>query len=219
VKTIHGLNIPGSLADLTDPARLALVVYDMQVGVCGQIANAEQVTAAVGRVLAAARAAGVRTVFTRHMSLPRELMGVMAYRTAMAWQHADDPAKVAPWFTRDSPGFALVSQLQPLPSEVVFDKITMSAFEGTPLGITLRDCGVTAVAFVGVAMEVGIEPSARHAADLGFIPIIIADACGFGNATAAARSLEALRYSGDAMIADEAEFISALAAAGAAPAH
>jgi nicotinamidase-related amidase len=66
---------------------------------------------------------------------------------------------------------------------------------------------------------VGIEPSARHAADLGFIPIIIADACGFGNATAAARSLEALRYSGDAMIADEAEFISALAAAGAAPAH
>ena len=84
MKTIHGLSVPAALADLLDPARLALVVYDMQVGVCGQIADAERVTGAVGRVLAAARVAGVRTIFTRHMSLPPELMGVMAYRTAMA---------------------------------------------------------------------------------------------------------------------------------------
>ena len=118
---------------------------------------------------------------------------------------------MTPWFLRGSPAFALVPQLQPLPSEAVFDKITMSAFEGTPLAIALRDCGVTAVAFVGVAMEVGIEPSARHAADLGFLPIVVAHACGFGNAAAAARSMEALRYSGDAVITDEAEFVAGLA--------
>lgn len=213
MKSIHGLSIPGSLAELADPARLALVVYDMQVGVCRQIADADRIVAAVGRVLAAARTAGVRTVFTRHMSLPPELMGVMAYRTAMAWQHTDDPAAVTPWFTRDSPGFALVPDLQPSPSEVVFDKITMSAFEGTPLAIALRDCGVAAVAFVGVAMEVGIEPSVRHAADLGFTPIVVADACGFGNQVAATRSVDALRYAGDAVITDEAAFVSALAEA------
>ncbi len=212
MKSIRGLNIPGSLADLADPSRLALVVYDMQVGVCRQIGEAEKIVGAVGRVLAAARAAKVRTVFTRHMSLPPELMGITGYRTAMAWQRTDDPAKVTPWFTRDSPGFALVPELQPLASEAVFDKVTMSAFEGTPLGIALRDCAVTAVAFVGVAMEVGIEPSVRHAADLGFVPIVVADACGFGNEDAAARSLAALRYSGDAVITDEAEFIAALAA-------
>jgi nicotinamidase-related amidase len=107
-------------------------------------------------------------------------MGSMAFRTAMAWQHTDDPEKVSPWFLRDTPGFALVPELQPLASEAVFDKITMSAFEGTPLAITLRDCGVKVVVIVGIALEIGIEPSARHAADLGFTPVIVSDACGHG---------------------------------------
>jgi nicotinamidase-related amidase len=210
MKTINGLNIPTAIDDLVDPARLALVVYDMQVGIRTQIADGDRIVSAVGRVLAAARAARVRTIFTRHMSLPVELMGVMSFRTAMAWQRKDNPAEVKPWFLRDSPGFAIVPELRPEPSEAVFDKITMSAFEGTPLALTLRDCGVIAVAFVGIALEIGIEPSARHAADLGFIPIIIADACGRGHADAAARSLEALRFTGDSLIDDEATFTTRL---------
>jgi nicotinamidase-related amidase len=214
MKSINGLSIPTAIDDYFVSERLALVVYDMQVGIRSQIAEGDRIVAAVGRVLAAARAAGVRIVFTRHMSLPRELMGVMAFRTAMAWQRKSNPDEVTPWFLRDSPGFAIVPELQPNASEAVFDKITMSAFEGTPLAIALRDCGVTAVAFVGIALEVGIEPSARHAADLGFVPIVIADACGFGHADAAARSLEALRFSGDALIEDEASFVARLKRAG-----
>jgi nicotinamidase-related amidase len=214
MKSINGLSIPTAIDDYFVSERLALVVYDMQVGIHSQIAEGDRIVAAVGRVLAAARAAGVRIVFTRHMSLPRELMGVMAFRTAMAWQRKSNPDEVTPWFLRDSPGFAIVPELQPNASEAVFDKITMSAFEGTPLAIALRDCGVTAVAFVGIALEVGIEPSARHAADLGFVPIVIADACGFGHADAAARALEALRFSGDALIEDEASFVARLKRAG-----
>jgi nicotinamidase-related amidase len=210
MKAINGLNIPTAIDDFCDPARLALVVYDMQVGIRGQIADGDRIVSAVGRVLAAARAARVRTIFTRHMSLPAELMGAMAFRTAMAWQGKTNPDEVKPWFLRDSPGFAIVPELRPEPSEAVFDKITMSAFEGTPLAIALRDCGIVAVAFVGIALEVGIEPSARHAADLGFTPIIIADACGHGHADAAARSLAALRFSGDALIDDEAAFAARL---------
>ena len=41
----------------------------------------------------AAGHAGVRTFFTRHMSLPRELMGAFQYRMAMAWQRVDDPRR------------------------------------------------------------------------------------------------------------------------------
>jgi nicotinamidase-related amidase len=210
MKTINGVTIPTDLEDFLDPARLALVVYDMQVGIRSQIADGDRVVAAVGRVLAAARAARVRTIFTRHMSLPPELMGAMAFRIAMAWQRKTDPSEVKPWFLRDSAGFAIVPELQPRSSEVLFDKITMSAFESTPLAIALRDCGVLAVAFVGIALEVGIEPSARHAADLGFTPIIIADACGHGRADAAQRSLDALAYSGDSLMTDEATFVAGL---------
>jgi nicotinamidase-related amidase len=53
---------------------------------------------------------------------------------------------VAPWFLRDAPGFQIVSELAPRPEEAVFDKITMSAFEGTPLAIALRDCGISSIA-------------------------------------------------------------------------
>jgi nicotinamidase-related amidase len=35
----------------------------------------------------------------------------------------------------------------------------MSAFEGTPLSIALRDRGISSIAIVGIAREVGIEPT------------------------------------------------------------
>jgi biuret amidohydrolase len=210
MKQIRGLSVPQTLEDVCDPSRLALLVYDMQVGIVSQLRGCEGVLARVSRVLEAARAAGVRIVYTRQMSLPKELMGAFQYRMAMAWQRLDDPAKVEPWFLRDSPGFAIVPELAPRPSEAIFDKLAMSAFEGTPLEMALRDCGVTAVAIVGIATEIGIEPTARHAADLGIIPVIVADACGAGHEDAARRSLDALTFAGDAIITDTQTFCDAL---------
>ena len=195
-----GLDIPQGLDDLCAPTKLALVVYDMQVGIVRQIENGQQITDRVLQVLDAARKAGIRVFFTRHMSLPKELMGVSQLRTAMVWQRVKSVDEVKPWFLRDSPGFHLVPEMNPLPSEAVLDKITMSAFEGTPLDIALRDCGIDAFAIVGIAMEIGIEPTVRHGVDLGYIPIVVTDACGFGHRDAAARSVASLEFSGDALL-------------------
>jgi nicotinamidase-related amidase len=164
-----GLDIPHTLEDICDPTRLALVVYDMQVGIVKQIENGQQITDRVVQVLEAARKARVRVFFTRHMSLPKELMGVSQFRMAMAWQRVKSADDVTPWFLRDAPGFHLIPEMNPLPSEAIFDKITMSAFEGTPLDIALRDCGIDAFAVVGIAMEIGIEPTVRQGSDLGYV--------------------------------------------------
>ena len=43
-----GLSIPQTLDDVCDPARLALVVYDMHVGIVNQIENGQQI---IDRVL------------------------------------------------------------------------------------------------------------------------------------------------------------------------
>ncbi len=204
------LQIPDTLADVCDPERLALLVYDMQVGVLGQLDDGAQVTARVGAVLEAARRAGVRVFFTRYMSLPRELMGISQLRTAMAWQHKDSVEDVISPFTRGTPGFELVPELAPRDSEAIFDRLSMSAFEGTPLDFALRDCGITAFAIVGVATEVAIEPTVRHGADRGFVPVVVTDACGAGNPAAASRSLEALAFTGDAMMTDVATITSLL---------
>jgi nicotinamidase-related amidase len=195
-----GLDIPQTLEDVCHPASMALIVYDMQVGIVKQIEDGPQITASVRRVLEAARKAGVRVFFTRHLSLPKELMGAFQLRTAMAWQRVKIAEEIKPWFLRDAPGFPLVLELEPLPSEAIFDKITMSAFEGTPLDIALRDCGIRAFAIAGIAMEIGIEPTARHGADLGYIPVIIKDACGFGHRDAAERSLASLEFAGDSIL-------------------
>jgi biuret amidohydrolase len=202
MREFAGIRIPQSLEEIISPQNTALIVYDMQVGIVGQIKNGQEITQKVGRVLTAARAAGVRTFFTRHMSLPKELMGAFQYRTAMAWQRVDSPEKVKPMFLRDSPGFQIIPELQPQPSEGVIDKITMSAFEGTYLEIALRDCGIRSFLIAGIALEIGIDPTCRQGSDLGFWPILVQDACGFGNEEAAKHSLDSLKHMGDTTITD-----------------
>ncbi|MFA6117036.1 MAG: cysteine hydrolase [Sphingomonas sp.] len=192
------------------PSRAALLVYDMQVGICHQV-ESDAVIARVGETVAAARAAGMRIAWCRHQSLPKAWMGAFAVRMAMAWQRTDDPAVVEPWFLRGTPGVEIVPALAPQPEDFVFDKLTMSAFEGTPLAMALRDAGLQALAICGIAMEIGIEPTCRHAADLGIVPILIEDACGHGDAEAARRSIESLRFAGDTIVTSVAEMQAALA--------
>jgi nicotinamidase-related amidase len=202
MKSAYGLSIPQTLEQVCDPQRVALLVYDMQVGILSQIKNPNEVTQQVLKVLSAARDARVRVFFSRHLSLPKELMGMFQFRMAMAWQRVDSPDQVNPWFLRDAPGFQIVPELSPLPTEGAFDKLTMSAFEGTWLDFALRDCGIKAFIIVGVATEIGIEPTARHGADLGYIPVVVTDACGAGDQEAASRSVESLKFAGDAIITE-----------------
>src|ERR1700751_131394 len=197
-----GLKIPASLAELVTTKNTALLVYDMQAGITPQIANGREIIERVAKVLAAARRAGIRTFFTRHMSLPKELMGAFQYRTAMAWQGVDSPEKVKPMFLRNSAAFQIIPELHPLPSEGIIDKITMSAFEGTYLKIALRDCGIRSFLICGIALEIGIDPTCRQGADLGFWPVLVQDACGFGSEEAAKHSIASLQHMGDTTITD-----------------
>jgi nicotinamidase-related amidase len=197
-----GLDVPETLAEVCRPERLALLVYDMQVGIASQLADGREVTRAVAGVLDAARAGGFRVFFTRHMSLPGEVAGVAQLRTAKAWQRARTVADVRPSFPRDSPQFQIVPELAPRASEAIFDKLAMSAFVGTPLELALRDCGLGAFAIVGIALEVGIEPTVRHATDLGFLPVVVRDACGFRDRAAAERAFAGFAFAGGSLVTE-----------------
>ena len=207
---LNGLGVPQSLTDVCRPESLGLLVYDMQVGILEEVADRERVIQNVRQVLGAARAAGVRTYFTRHVTLPVELMGVAQLRMWRSWQGVDRLEDVRSPFLPGAPQTQIVSELRPTEREAVLDKLTFSAFAGTPLELALRGAGVGAIAIVGVATEIGIEPTARHAGDLGFIPVVITDACAAGNADAGARAIENLRFLGDALLTDVAAFCDAL---------
>ncbi|MBV9915035.1 MAG: cysteine hydrolase [Solirubrobacterales bacterium] len=211
MEQVNGLEVPETLAELCRPERLALLVYDMQVGILSQVDASEQVIANVSQVLKAARTAGVRIFFTRHVTLPVALMGVAQLRMWRNWQQVERLEDVRSPFLPNAPQTQIVPELAPIASEAALDKLTFSAFVGTPLELALRDGGVRVLAIVGVATEIGIEPTVRHAGDLGFIPVVVTDACAGGDAAAADRSLDTLRFLGDAVLTDVAGFSAALA--------
>ena len=208
----NGLEVPETLDEICRPDRLAMLIYDMQVGILGQIADADRVVAKVKEALDAARAAGVRTYFTRHVTLPVELMGVAQLRMWRTWQQVERIEDVTSPFLPDAPQTQIVAELAPTEKEAVLDKLTLSAFAGTPLELALRGAEVRALVIAGVATEIGIEPTVRHAGDLGFIPVVLTDACAAGNAEAGDRAIEGLRFLGDAVLTDVAQFGAALAA-------
>lgn len=197
-----GLDIPQTIEDACDPATMAVIVYDMQVGVLRQLPDGDGTVERVSQVLTAARAGGYPVFYTRHMSLPPKLMGIAQLRTAMAWQHVDDPEEVQSWFLRGAAGFEIVADLAPRADEAIFDKLTMSAFAGTPMAMALRDLGIRAFAIGGVALEIGIAPTISHAVDLGLIPVVVTDACGGRDRPAMQRVLDSIRFSGDALLTD-----------------
>jgi biuret amidohydrolase len=151
IRTGLGLEIPQRLADVCRPDRMALIVYDMQVGIVRQINDSKEITDRVLRILTLAREHRYHVIFMRHMSMPTKLMDSFQFRQAMNWQRVADPSQVRPWFLRASPGFDIVPELAPRDDEALLDKITLSAFEGTPLGMILRDCGLSAFVIVGIA--------------------------------------------------------------------
>lgn len=209
MESVRGVEVPDRLEDVADRSRLALVVYDMQVGIAGRLPRAEPVIARAARVLAAAREAELRVFFVRHTTLPVEVAGAGQLRAGRALQRAASYADVASTFLPGSSAHEIVPELAPRPTEGVIDKLGMSAFSGSALEFALRDCGVQAVAIVGAVLEIGIAPTVRHALDLGFLPVVVGDACYTFERDP--QTLTALARSGPTPDADA--FVAALGAA------
>jgi nicotinamidase-related amidase len=212
MKEAFGISIPEGLQEICRPQRCALVIYDMQVGIVPQIAEGREMVLRCRELLDAARAGGFRIFFTRHLFLSNRVAGVGQLRRAMIWQGKDEPAETKPFLTQGSPGWEIVPELQPSKDEVLIDKITMSAFEGTFLDLAMRDAGLQAMIIAGIALEIGIEPTVRHAMDLNYVPVLVADACGSKSEELKARSLATLAETGEVLTATTQEVISAMTA-------
>ena len=204
-----GLDVPDTVAEMCRPGAVAVLVYDAQVGILPHVKDREALVDRIREVVDAARAASVPVFYVRHVSLPPTHLGVGALRTAMAWQRKDRAQDVTSAFPPGAAHTAIVDELAPVAGEPVFDKLGMSALVGTPLEAALRDRGVTTLILVGAVLEIGIEPTARHAADLGFLPVVVEDACGIVEPDAAQRSLDALDYSLLSYRAPTAEVVAA----------
>ncbi len=114
-----GVVVPRTLEEACDPGRMALLVYDMQVGIASQLPNGGEIVARVRRLLEAARGGGFPVFFSRHVSLPKELMGTSQLRQQMAWQRVERVEDVRSPFPPDAPHSQIVPELGPLEGEAV----------------------------------------------------------------------------------------------------
>jgi nicotinamidase-related amidase len=210
MKEAFGLQVPQTLQDVVQPGRCALILYDMQAGIVPQIATGAEIQKRCVMLLEAARKAGLRVFFMRHFFLPTSAAGTGQLRRAMVWQRKEEPQETKCFIPHGSPGFEIVPELAPREGEVVIDKITMSAFEGTFLNLALRDAGVDSFLIAGIALEIGIEPTVRQSLDMNYIPVVVTDACGSRTEELKNRSLATLAETGEVFTATVAEVLELL---------
>jgi len=206
----YGLSIPDQLADVCTPARCALIIYDMQEGIVPQISTGREIVASCRRLLEAARTGGYRIFFTRHFFLPNAVAGVGQLRRAMVWQRKKKAEETKPFFLQGSPPWEIVPELAPRKDEVVIDKITMSAFEGTFLNLAMQDAHLDSFIIAGIALEVGIGPTVRHGLDLNLCPVLVTDACGSKTADAREHTMATLQETGEIFPFSSAEVLAAM---------
>ncbi|WP_330336890.1 isochorismatase family protein [Streptomyces sp. NBC_00557] len=138
-------------APLLDPQRTALVLIDLMERIVAlplEPRKGTEVLSAAEELAGVFRAAGAPVVLVR------------VERPAVAEQ---------------PPGSGFVPGLA-RPGDLEVVKRTIGAFQGTGLDERLRERGVATLVFGGVATNLGVESTARAAADLGYDLVFVEDA-------------------------------------------
>lgn len=111
----------------------------------------------------------------------------------MKKQKVDHPDKLAPTMQRGMDEIEFIDGLHPKAHHIVMDKSQPSLFIDTPLDLRLKTLGRDTLIMAGVATDIGIEFTCRHAAALGYYTVAVEDACGSYSREAHERSLAFLR--------------------------
>jgi gluconolactonase len=167
-----------------DASRCALLLMDFQIDIAIKggkmapddaeaLARFDAAVAAANEAAVAARAAGVPVIQIAVGRRPGE--GPFNPNAPMfAYMAAQDA------LVEGSKGFAFRPDSQPADGDVVVVKRGVSAFAGTGLGPWLQGHGIDTVALTGLVTHWVVEGTARHAADLGYRVIVLADGCASG---------------------------------------
>jgi nicotinamidase-related amidase len=185
--------IPLQLDDFLDPARVALVMWDMQKGLAGRAPNVDAIREKAFKLIDCAEKASIPVIWSRHILPPIELTTGPFLLFLMKKQKVDHPSKLVPTMQRGGEDTEFIDGLTPLPHHIVLEKSQPSLFIDTPLDLRLKTMGVDTLVIAGVATDIGVEFTCRHAASLGYFTVVAEDATGSYSREAHERSLDFLR--------------------------
>jgi maleamate amidohydrolase len=131
-------------------------------------AQVDDALASALRIRDAARSAGIPIFYTRVVYKKGGSDGGVFYRKV----------PILEVFDIGSPFGAWAKGIEPAEGEVVITKQFPSAFFGTGLAEKLNEQGVDTLIITGVTTSGCIRATCVDAVSYGFIPIVVADACG-----------------------------------------
>lgn len=166
--------IPAEAADVLDARSSALVLWDLQNGLGGRAPRLAELEPVWRRLREAARANGAMIVRSRHVPPRRDVMDPVERWRISRRKHGEN--RPEHFLLPGSHDVAFISGFEPWPEELVIDKAAPSLFHDTPADARLRSRGIRAVVLAGVATDIGIDFTARHAMALGYFPVIAEDA-------------------------------------------
>jgi nicotinamidase-related amidase len=169
-----------------EPARLALVIIDMQrdfiepggfgAALGNDVSRLAPIIPTVAKLLTAFRELGLTVVHTKECHHPELLDCPPAKRNrGRGALRIGDEGPMGRILIDGAPGNDFVAPLQPWAGEVVLRKPGKGAFYATPLHAELQRRGITHLLFTGVTTEVCVQTTMREANDRGYECLLVED--------------------------------------------
>jgi len=166
------------IREFTDRSSTALLMWDFQVGLGGRARHLDTILTASRHLLDAADAAHIPVMWSRH-TLPPIADATPGMQLFQARKQGVATADELTQFMQPgSPEREFLAEFPPRPHDTVIEKSTPSFFVGTTLQQRLFAAGIRSVVIAGVATEIGVDLTAKHALALGYVSVVIEDAVG-----------------------------------------
>jgi nicotinamidase-related amidase len=147
------------------------------------IYNKEEFLKNINKLIENARSKGMLIFFTKITPLPKEFESpARKYSSSkMKFKLSELPKEM----------FELA--IEPKENEIVVNKNTASIFIGTNFELMCRNAGIETLIIAGIATEIGVESTARDAANRGFYVVVDSDASSSGDKEAHERSIQNMK--------------------------
>lgn len=189
MKKSNGVVIYENLQEIIDPRHSCFVVWDVQHGLFDRIFNKEAFISSLKALIETVRNR-MPVFYTLITPLPRDFASSWYLYSMMRRFKVDDVSKLPAFMPPGSKESKIPETIAPKKGDIVLEKAFASIFLGTNFEFMLRNRAITTIIFTGISTEMGIESSARDAANRGFYPVVVADCVSSPDKEAHERSLK-----------------------------